>query len=81
MKELQSSRNDFVDIRKEKEEKAQAYEELIISQRAERNHALRVKQDLVAANTELSMRGKEKNAPLEAEKYWKHLYEEAKREK
>ncbi|KOM47095.1 hypothetical protein LR48_Vigan07g079900 [Vigna angularis] len=80
-KELQAVRSDFVDMRNDKEEKAQAYEEIVRSQKAERDYTFRLKQDLAAASKELAMRVKEKNAALEEGKQWKHLYEEAKRDK
>ncbi|KOM43245.1 hypothetical protein LR48_Vigan05g084900 [Vigna angularis] len=80
-KELRTTRNDFVDMRNDKEEKAQAYEEIVRNQKAERDYTFRWKQDLAAASKELAMRVKEKNAALEEGKQWKHLYEEAKRDK
>ncbi|KAG2390785.1 uncharacterized protein HKW66_Vig0252770 [Vigna angularis] len=80
-KELQTARNDLVDMRNDKEEKAQAYEEIVKSQKAERVYAFQLKQDLLTASKELAMRMEEKNSALEEGKQWRLLYEEAKRDK
>ncbi|KOM56398.1 hypothetical protein LR48_Vigan10g229000 [Vigna angularis] len=79
--ELQRARNDLVDMRNDNEEKSCAYENIVKSQKAERDYTFRVKQDLAAASRELSMRVNEKNVALEKGRQWKQLYEEAKRDK
>ncbi|XP_014499693.1 uncharacterized protein LOC106760779 [Vigna radiata var. radiata] len=79
--ELQKARNDFVDMRNDNEEKSRAYENIVKSQKAERDYTFRVKQDLAAASKELSMRVNENNVALEEGRQWKQLYEEAKRDK
>jgi len=56
MKELQRTHNDFADMRKEKEEKEQAYEEVHRNRRAERGHTFQVKQVLVGVSKKLAMR-------------------------
>ncbi|XP_052725996.1 uncharacterized protein LOC128194434 [Vigna angularis] len=80
-KELQTTRDDLVHMRNDKEEKAHAYEEMVKSQKAERVYTFQLKQDLVTASKKLAMRVKEKNATLEEGKQWRLLYEEAKRDK
>ncbi|KOM52219.1 hypothetical protein LR48_Vigan09g087800 [Vigna angularis] len=79
--ELQKARNDFVDMRNDNEEKSRAYENIVKSQKAERDYTFRVKQDLAAASKDLSTRVNEKNVALEEGRQWKQLYEEAKRDK
>ncbi|XP_014499263.1 uncharacterized protein LOC106760334 [Vigna radiata var. radiata] len=79
--ELQRARNDIVDMRNDNEEKSRAYENIVKSQKAERDYTFRVKQDLAAASKELSMRVNEKNVALEEGRQWKQLYEEARRDK
>jgi len=54
---------------------------LIYKQRAERDYTHRIKQDLSAANKELTMRVQERNTTLLAEHQWKNLYEDIKRDK
>jgi len=41
--------------------KQKAYEELMGNQKAERDYTFRIKQDLAAANTELTMRAQERD--------------------
>jgi len=57
--DLQSLCHNFVDLKKDYEEKTKAYEELMRKQKAERDYTFRIKHDLAAANTELSMRAQE----------------------
>ena len=54
---------------------------MIYKQRAERDYTHRIKQDLSAANKELTMRVQERNTTLLAEHQWKNLYEDIKRDK
>ena len=79
--DLQSLRHNFVDLNKDYEEKTKAYKELMRKQKAERDYTFRIKQDLAAANTELSMRAQERDIASSAERQWKSLYEDIKREK
>jgi len=53
--------HNFVDLKKDYEEKTKAYEELMRNQKAERDYTFRIKQDLAAANTELTMRAQERD--------------------
>ena len=52
--DLQSLWHDYVDLRKDCEEKTKTNEELMRKQRAKRDYTFKLKQDLVAANTELT---------------------------
>jgi len=79
--DLQSLRHDYVDLKKDYEEKTKAHEELMRKQKAERDYTFRIKQNLVAANTELTMRAQECDIASSAERQWKSLYEVIKREK
>jgi len=78
---LQSLRHDYVDLKKDYEERTKAHEELMRKQKAERDYTFRVKQDLAVANTELIMRAQERDTASSAERQWKSLYEVIKREK
>jgi len=79
--DLQSLCHDYVDLKKDYEEKIKAYEELMKKQKAKRDYTFRIKQDLAAANTELTMRAQERDTASSAEPQWKSLYEVIKREK
>jgi len=79
--DLLSLRHNYADLNRYYEEKTKAYEGLIQKQRAERDYTYRVKQDLSAANKELAMRVEERNMALSAERQWKSLYEDIKRDK
>ena len=79
--DLLSLRHNYADLNRYYEEKVKAYEGLIQKQKAERNYTHRIKQDLSAANKELAMRVEERNMALSAERQWKNLYEDIKRDK
>ena len=79
--DLLSLRHNYADLNRYYEEKTKAYEDLIQKQRAERDYTYRVKQDLSAANKELAMRVEERNMALSAERQWKNLYEDIKKDK
>jgi len=79
--DLLGLRHSYADLNREYEEKTKAYEGLIHKQRAERDYTHRIKQDLSAANKELTMRVQERNTALLAERQWKNLYEDIKRDK
>jgi len=57
------------------------YQELFRTMREERNHCFRVKQDLAAANVELTLRAQERDATTSSEYYRNKMYEEVKRDK
>jgi len=79
--DLLGLQHSYADLNREYKEKTKAYEGLIQKQRAERNYTHRIKQDLSAANKELTMRVQERNTALLAESQWKNLYEDIKRDK
>jgi len=79
--DLLGLRHSYADLNREYEEKTKAYKGLIHKQRAERDYTHRIKQDLSAANKELTMRVQERNTALLAERQWKNLYEDIKRDK
>ena len=79
--DLLGLQHSYADLNREYEEKTKAYEGLIQKQRAERDYIHRIKQDLSAANKELTMRVQERNTALLAERQWKNLYEDIKRDK
>jgi len=79
--DLQSLRHDYADLNRYNEEKKKAYEGLIQQQRSERDYTYRIKQDLAAANKELAMRVEERNMALSAERQWKNLYADIKKDK
>jgi len=56
--DFQSLSHDYVDLKKDYEETTKAHAELMRKQKAERDYTFRIKQDLAAANTELTMRPK-----------------------
>ena len=72
-------RHSYADLKKKYEEKTEAYEGLVRKQKTERGYTHRIKQDLYAANKELTMRAEERNMALSAERQWKNLYEDIKR--
>jgi len=57
------------------------YNPILVKHRAERDYTHRIKQDLSAANKELTMRVQERNTALLAVRQWKNLYEDIKKEK
>ena len=57
--DLLGLRHSYADLNREYEEKTKAYEGLIHKQRVERDYTHRIKQDLSAANKELTMRVQE----------------------
>jgi len=79
--DLLGLRHSYADLNREYEENTKAYEGLIHKQRAERDYTHRIKQDLSTANKELTMRVQERNTALLAERQWKNLYEDIKRDK
>jgi len=79
--DFQSLSHDYVDLKKDYEERTKAHEELIRNQKAEREYTFRIKQDLAAANTELTMRAQERDIASSVERQLKNLYEVIKREK
>jgi len=79
--DLQSLRHDYVDLKKDYEERTKAHEELMRKQKTERDYTFRIKQDLTTANIELTMRVQERDTASSAERQWKNLYEVIKREK
>jgi len=79
--ELLGLQHSYADLNREYEEKTKAYEGLIQKQRTERDYTHRIKQDMSAANKELTMRIQERNTALLAERQWKNLYEDIKRDK
>ena len=79
--DLQSLRHDYVDLKKDYEERIKAHEELIRKQRAEKDYTFRIKQDLAAANAELTKRAQEWDVVSSVERQWKNLYENVKKEK
>jgi len=79
--DLQSLRHDYIDLRKDYEERVKAHEELMRKQRAERDYTFRIKRDLAAANAELKKKAQEWNVVSSAERQWKNLYENIKKEK
>jgi len=81
VEDLQSLRHDYVDLRKDYEERVKAHEELMRKQRAERDYTFRIKRDLAAANAELTKKAQERNVVSSAERQWKNLYENIKKEK
>jgi len=70
---LQSLRHDYVDLARECEDKTRANEELMEKQRAKREYTFRIKQDLAAANAELTRRAQERNVASSSERQWKKL--------
>jgi len=74
LSDLQSLRHDYVDMKKDYEERTKAHEELMRKQKAERDYTFRIKQDLAVANTELTMRAQERDTASSAERQWKSLY-------
>ena len=66
--DLQSLRHDYVDLKKDYEERIKAHEKLIRKQRAERDYTFRIKQDLAAANAELTKRAQERDVVSSAER-------------
>jgi len=79
--DLQILCHDYVDLKKDYEERVKAHEELMRKQRAEKDYTFRIKQDLAAANAELTKRAQERNVVSSAERQWKNLYENIKKEK
>jgi len=59
--DLQSPRHDYVDLKKDYEKRRKTHEELMRKQRAERDYTLKIKQDLAAANAELTKKAQERN--------------------
>ena len=53
--DFQSLRHDYVDLKKDYEERTKAHKELMRKQKAERDYTFKIKQDLTAANTKLTM--------------------------
>jgi len=80
-KDLQSLHHDYVDLKKDYEERVKAHEELMRKQRTERDYTFRIKQDLAAVNVELTKRAQEWDVVSSAERQWKNLYENIKKEK
>ena len=78
---LQSLCHDYVDLKRECEDKTKANKELMKKQRSEREYTFKIKQDLAAANAELTRRAQERNIASSSEHQWKSLYEEIKRDK
>jgi len=66
--DLLGLQHSFAYLNREYEEKTEAYEGLVKKQRAKRDYAYRIKQDLSAANKELTMRVQERNTALLAER-------------
>ena len=79
--DLLGLQHSYADLNREYEKKTEAYEGLIKKQRTERDYTHKIKQDLSAANKELKMRVQERNTALLAERQWKNLYEDIKRDK
>jgi len=79
--DLQSPCHYYVDLKKDYEERTKGHKELMRKQKAKRDYNFRIKQDLAAANTELTMRAQERDTASSAECQWKNLYEVIKREK
>jgi len=74
-------RHSYADLKRKYEEKIEAYEGLVRKQKTERDYTHKIKQDLYAANKELAMRAEERNMALSAERQWKNLYEDIKKDK
>ena len=79
--DLQSLRLEYVDLRRDNEERAKAYEGILRKQREERDHAFRVKQDLAAASTALKSRDRERDVAAASKRQRDQLCEGFKREK
>ena len=79
--DFQSLSHYYVDLKKDYEERTKAHKNLIRKQKAERDYTFRIKQDLAAANTKLTMRAQERDTASSVERQWKNLYEVIKREK
>ena len=79
--DLLGLQHSYADLNREYEEKTETYEGLVKKQRAERDDTHRIKQYLSTANKELTMRVQERNTALLAERQWKNLYEDIKRDK
>jgi len=70
---LQSLPHDYVDLKRECEDKTKANEELMEKKRVEREYTFRIKQELAAANAELTRRAQEQNVASSSERQWKKL--------
>ena len=79
--DLLGLQHSYADLNREYEEKTKAYEGLIQKQRAKRDYTHRIKQDLSATNKGLTIRVQERNTALLAERQWKNLYEDIKKDK
>ena len=79
--DLLGLRHSYADLKRDNMEKTEAYEGLLRKQKAERDYTYRIKQDLAAANKELTIRAQERNVASSAECQWKNLYEDIKRDK
>ena len=78
--DLQRLQQECASLRRDNEEKTRMYQELFRTLREERNHCFRVKQDLAAANIELTLRARERDATTSYEYYMNQMYEEVKRD-
>jgi len=53
--DLHSSRHDYVNLKRDYEEKMKAYEKMVRKQRVERDYTFIIKHDLATTHTELTM--------------------------
>jgi len=62
--DFQGLQHNYADLKREYLEKVEGYEGLVRKQKVERDYTHRIKQDLSAANTELTIRAHERNVAL-----------------
>lgn len=74
---FQSLQHGYTNFKRDYEEKTRAYEELVRKTKTKIDYTYRIKKDLVAANTKLTMRAQDRNAACSVEH---QRYEEIKRD-